>query len=517
MRFVGVIRLSVGTDESNSPERQRQVIETWAAAQGHDVIGWAEDIDVSGKVEPARRPGLGPWLQRLDDWDGLVVTKPDRIGRSLRDFLNLWHEFKEQGKDLVSIEPKLDFSTPDGEFHANILLSAAQYERQLIAGRVKDAFYDNRVKGLYTGGQVPFGYRAVRAFPRGWRYIQDPDYAPVVLEICDRLLRGDSMRQVASWLNAEGIPTGRNVMRLRNGKEPDGSLWHQATVKELIMHPSIAGLQASAKQVLRGPDGMTVQRCEGILNRATWEKVKMATTGPAHRPGLPARNSALLGVAFCGVCFAPLHLSGGVSKGKRYSYYRCQRAMKPPPVTPSNPDAVKCASRPMKVDDLEETFEFELLRQVGDVERVERIFEAGEDHTDELERVEEAIAELRADRYERGLFRGERGAEEYASVMSSLEDRREELEAMPRIKAGYRLEKTGQTYRDYWAMLEPAERRQWMLTAGIRGACRKLTKDEAGEMFAEMGLALQPGWRARVMVLFDMPALDELRRMAAEA
>src|ERR1700722_5533135 len=83
VRVLGRIRLSRATDESTSPERQREVIETWAAQHDHEMIGWAEDRDVSGSVDPFDAPALGPWLadDRKHEWDIVAAWKLDRLGR----------------------------------------------------------------------------------------------------------------------------------------------------------------------------------------------------------------------------------------------------------------------------------------------------------------------------------------------------------------------------------------------------------------------------------------------------
>ncbi|MER6076831.1 recombinase family protein [Streptomyces sp. NPDC001833] len=99
-RVLGVVRLSRVSDETTSPERQRRSIQRWADQEGHVVVGWVEDIDVSGGVEPWKRPGFGKWLpstvgkevsaiehriaveeSRADEYDIICVLKIDRLSR----------------------------------------------------------------------------------------------------------------------------------------------------------------------------------------------------------------------------------------------------------------------------------------------------------------------------------------------------------------------------------------------------------------------------------------------------
>src|ERR1700752_296289 len=113
--FIGRIRLSVSADESTSVERQRQHIEAWAQLHGHLIVGWAEDIDVSGKVSPFDTPQFGDWLKnRWPEFDGIVAWKLDRLARNTFGLNDLFRWAHEHGKTVVSITESLDLSTPIG-------------------------------------------------------------------------------------------------------------------------------------------------------------------------------------------------------------------------------------------------------------------------------------------------------------------------------------------------------------------------------------------------------------------
>src|SRR5215470_3460136 len=94
MRILPVIRLSLATDATTSPERQFANIKKFADYEGHELVPITEadyDLDVSGAISPWDRPGLGRWLKpdKLDEWDALCVAKLDRISRSLFTFTAL--------------------------------------------------------------------------------------------------------------------------------------------------------------------------------------------------------------------------------------------------------------------------------------------------------------------------------------------------------------------------------------------------------------------------------------------
>src|SRR5215208_201302 len=83
LRVLGRVRLSRDTDASTSVERQREHIEDWARRHDSEIVGWAEDVDVSVKVDPFKTPDLGPWLRlpKMIEWDVLVAWKLDRVSR----------------------------------------------------------------------------------------------------------------------------------------------------------------------------------------------------------------------------------------------------------------------------------------------------------------------------------------------------------------------------------------------------------------------------------------------------
>lgn len=84
MRVPGRTRISRSTEESASLERQRGLIEQWCRDNGHTLIGIAENVDVSGSVDPFQTPALRPWLtERVDDWDILLVWHMDRLPRQV--------------------------------------------------------------------------------------------------------------------------------------------------------------------------------------------------------------------------------------------------------------------------------------------------------------------------------------------------------------------------------------------------------------------------------------------------
>ena len=214
-----MIRLSVDTDETTAPERQRAKNQGYAELNDHTIIGEAQDLDVSArKVDPWKRPGLGPWLNdagKRAQWDGLIFSRQDRIARSSLDWHKLVKWLTEYDKTMICLDPMADLTTASGRFVAGVIAGFGEMEADMIAARVKDAVTALRASGQYAGGAVPFGLMPVRLNGKGWGFTLDPEFAPIVAEMASRFLNGESLNQIADWLNAMGNPTSQDVMRRR--------------------------------------------------------------------------------------------------------------------------------------------------------------------------------------------------------------------------------------------------------------------------------------------------------------
>ena len=136
MRLLSVIRLSDVIDETTSPERQRMKNRQHAALHDHVIVDEAEDLDVSGAVDPFKRKSLGPWLTDpalICQWDALIVARLDRLTRSLFDFLRLWDWMKDHGKWLICLDPSLDMTTPAGRARIALAAGSSPHLMDLIA------------------------------------------------------------------------------------------------------------------------------------------------------------------------------------------------------------------------------------------------------------------------------------------------------------------------------------------------------------------------------------------------
>ena len=467
MKLLAVVRLSRDSDDTTSPERQLARVEDYAAVHGHEIVGVAEDLDVSGSVSPFERPSLGSWLTDETNvalWDGLIVSRLDRVSRSSLDFLNLHNWMDQHGKTLIALDAQIDMSTPIGRGFAQVGVIFAQVELENIRARVVDSYRNKQQSGSYPGGTVPFGYRAVRSEDGpGWRFAADPEFAPVLAEMADRLIGGESLRQIAAWLNQAGIPTSRNVQRIRGGKPvAEANRWTSFTVRKVLRNPAAAGITASRGQPLRGADGLPVKRCEGVITWAKWRQLRDLLTASSDRSGPRINSSPLLGIVFCVLCDAPMYQKKSTVNGRQYRYYQCSMM---------HTDRSRCQAKMTNAETVESIIEGALLEELGDLRMLERHDEPGEDHADELEQVEEAITQAETDRYVHGLFGGEDGTRRYVSMMSSLEGRMAKLRSLPSAPARTVWIETEFTLGGTWAGLDQGGRNRLLRRMGVSALC----------------------------------------------
>ena len=467
MRLLPYVRLSVLDDASTSPERQLEKIHYYARFGDHELVPITEadyDLDVSGSVSPFERPGLAPWLQdnRLSSWDAICVAKLDRLTRSLIDFVSLTAWLEANGKTLVCLDPQLDLTTPSGRAFAQVLVTFAEYERETIAARVRDAWHKLRAGGQYTGGQVPFGYRPVK-LDKGWGYEPDPGYGPVVAEMYDRYVRYESLGSIARWLNETGVLTPWNVTRRRNGKPVKDTTWTSTSVRKIL--GSRATLGATVKTggtPVRDAEGVVVYRADALVSRDVWERVQARLQ--ANPVSAKVNTWTLTGIAFCAACGAPMYSAGAVYLGKRYSYYGCVHALR---------RDGQCVARRVKAAELETAISRELLVLVGEVELTESKPVAGHDYFEEMKRVAEQIAHLSGE-----VALGAVSGRDVRADQETLQRAHAELARLADLKpVAARSEpvKTGQTFRQKWAALDVRGRNEFLRATRVRAV---VSRDE---------------------------------------
>jgi site-specific DNA recombinase len=308
----------------NSLDAQREACEAYIKSQAHE--GWRlipvryDDGAFSGAS--LERPALQQLLAdvRSGKIDIVLVYKVDRLTRSLADFAKLIELFVAHGVSFVSVTQSFNTSSSMGRLTLNVLLSFAQFERELIGERVRDKIAASKRKGLWVGGPVPLGYAAVDK-----KILVVPAEAAAVRTIFARYLELGSVRALAEDLDRRGIRS--KPRRLSNGRTIGGGRFGVGALAHLLKNRFYIGEVVYRGEVHRGEH-------EPILDSTLFEAVqaKLAAQARARRCRLQGSPAILSGRLFDnrGNRMSPTHSNKG---GARYRYYVSQAVLqrKPPP------------------------------------------------------------------------------------------------------------------------------------------------------------------------------------------
>ncbi|MEM0989793.1 MAG: recombinase family protein [Pseudomonadota bacterium] len=303
-----------GLDQDfNSLDAQREACAAYIASQKHE--GWTE-IDLryddggfsGGSLD---RPALERLLAEVAAGriDVVVVYKVDRLTRSLADFARIVAIFDAAGVSFVSVTQSFNTTTSMGRLTLNVLLSFAQFEREVTAERIRDKIAASKAKGMWMGGIPPIGYRA-----QDRKLVVVPEEAALVRQIFDRYLALGSVGALREELAREGRHTPLRVSR--TGRRTGGCAFSKGKLYWVLSNPIVVGKVRHRDQVHEGQH-------EAIVDQETWDRVQaqLATNRRSHANRASARHpSPLAGKLFDprGQRMRPSHVR---KKGKRYRYY----------------------------------------------------------------------------------------------------------------------------------------------------------------------------------------------------
>ena len=243
--------------------------------------------------------------------DIVLVYKVDRLTRSLADFAKLIELFDAHGVSFVSVTQSFNTSSSMGRLTLNVLLSFAQFERELIGERVRDKIAASKRKGLWVGGPVPLGYAAVQK-----KIVVVPAEAEAVRTIFARYLALGSIRALAEELDRQGIRSKRR--QLSNGRSVGGARFGVGALAHLLKNRFYIGEVVYRGEVYRAEH-------EPILDSTLFEAVqgKLAAQAVARRCRLRGSRAILSGRLFdsFGNRMSPSHTN---KSGVRYRYYVSQ-------------------------------------------------------------------------------------------------------------------------------------------------------------------------------------------------
>jgi len=298
--------------EFNSLDAQREACEAYIKSQTHE--GWRlvpdryDDGGLSGAS--LDRPALQTLLAdvRAGKINTVVVYKVDRLTRSLADFAKLVELFDQHQVSFVSVTQSFNTTSSMGRLTLNVLLSFAQFEREVIGERVRDKIAASKRKGIWVGGPVPLGYRCVDK-----KLIVVAEEAEAVRTIFARYLALGSMGALMADLDRRGIRTKANGRP--DGRQRGGIRFGVGPLAYLLKNRFYIGEVAYRGELHRGEH-------EPILDRDLFEAVqaKLAANAVERRVRLKGSPAILTGRIFDdrGNRMSPTHSN---KQGVRYRYY----------------------------------------------------------------------------------------------------------------------------------------------------------------------------------------------------
>ncbi|MBF0590063.1 MAG: recombinase family protein [Magnetococcales bacterium] len=307
--------------EFNSLDAQYEACAAYIASQKSQ--GWHllpdryDDGGFSGGT--MERPALKRLMMEIEAGhvDIVVCYKVDRMSRSLLDFSQLIEVFEKHNTSFVSITQQFSTTTSMGRLTLNMLLSFAQYEREVIAERIRDKFAASRRKGMWMGGVPPLGYDVVER-----KLVINLDEAQLIQRIFKRFTQLGSVTDLMRELNEAGHHT--KAWTTQSGQVREGKPFDKGALYRILNNRTYLGEATHKDQVYPGEH-------EAIVSRDLWERVRSINARNTHQRSNTNRaetSAPLKGIIRCGHCNRSMKPSHTRKKGKQYRYYTCMKATK---------------------------------------------------------------------------------------------------------------------------------------------------------------------------------------------
>ncbi|OHB81023.1 MAG: resolvase [Planctomycetes bacterium RBG_16_64_10] len=313
--------------EFNTLDAQRESGEAYIKSQQH--AGWEcvadryDDYDDGGFTGGnMQRPALRRLMADIEAGkiECVVVYKVDRLSRSLLDFARMMETFERHQVAFVSVTQQFNTSTSMGRLVLNVLLSFAQFEREIISERTRDKIAAARRKGKWSGGMPLLGYDVD---PRGSKLGVNEDEAARVRAIFGLYLEHQSLIATAEELDRRGWVNKR--WTTRKGHERGGKVFTKTTLHKMLTNVTYIGKLKYKDEVHDGEHA-------AIVSLDIWQQVQalLGRNGRAGRTRIPNKFGALLkGILRCAPCNCAMTPTHSTKRGnKRYRYYVCTTAQK---------------------------------------------------------------------------------------------------------------------------------------------------------------------------------------------
>ncbi|MCX5696813.1 MAG: recombinase family protein [Candidatus Omnitrophica bacterium] len=308
--------------EFNSCQAQEEKIKSFINSQ-ENLLVFKVYSDAGFSGADLERPALQEMLRdiRENKINVIIVYKIDRLTRSPKDFYALMEIFDQYKVDFISITERFDTSTPSGRLLRNIMLTFAQFERELTSERTKDKLLERANKGMWNGGNVPFGYKVVDK-----RLVPDEQKAQKLREIFALFTSAGSLAEVYKVLKRKQVFNDKNLP------------FSKAHLQSILKNPVYIGRFRYSGKIYQGVHQPLIS--EGLFNHVQpffRDKTRKLRLYKDYKLG------GLVKCIECGSIMTSSHTNKG--NMRRYYYYRCTKTFKQ--------DWRACSTRQVNADRLE--------------------------------------------------------------------------------------------------------------------------------------------------------------------
>ena len=446
--------------EGESLATQESRLKAYCEAHGYGAFRVYSDPGYSAK--DTNRPGLMALMEDIKKGQlhAVLVTRIDRITRSLRDLFKLVDFFEENRVHFISISQNIDTSTSMGRFTRDLFALLARLEREQVAERVASHMHHRASMGKWNGGNAPYGYttfgtelsrllkagipeakareKALEIAPEPKKLCVNPSEAEVVRRIFETFVQVRSIRRTVDTLNSLGVKS-------RTGKK-----WAVATVHSILNSPVCMGKISYGKtrtdlesgkllDVSPGEWKVVQGQHESIIDEKLFSKAQEVLKDIRRKPTRASHSYLLSGLVRCGKCGGSMHGKASLkrSSGKEYRYYKCQNN------ETKGPSVCKGLAFPADhVDDFVVKTLMDLYKDKPFLQHKAKALEAMREllkpdrkrsDMEKLKKEERSLdrqVEKLMEGWESGLFKREDFSREYEKLQAQLKENRTRLERL---------------------------------------------------------------------------------------
>lgn len=323
--YIRVSTVEQSDNDFSSLDGQENQCRTWIDQKNQIISATSPKIEVykiykdtkSGK--DLNRPGIELLMKdaKAGKFDLIIVTKIDRVSRSLKDFLNFFENLEEYEIDIAAVTQEIDTSTAAGKALQRMLLVFAEFEREMVGERTREKRIETVKAGRYAGGTPVLGYDNIDK-----KLIVNETEAKLIKEVYNRYLKIKSSRDVARSLNKDGYHTKKYTTK--NGVVKGGNKFTNRTILKILNSRLYLGQFEFEGTIYEGLHTAIID--EGLYKKA--QEILALNTVKTH-PNIHLKSTTpaiLKNLCSCGFCSSSLTVAGTTKRnkaGNKYYYYKC--------------------------------------------------------------------------------------------------------------------------------------------------------------------------------------------------